>query len=103
MGSASMPPFAVSSFAGYFIGYTLPAKTEVLPSVYCATIESLPKAIHERRYIKRLKTTRIPPRLGDALPEECRTMLVVVEVVYALENGKLCSMLRKVSVESSCV
>jgi len=54
-------------------------------------------------YIERPKATRIPPRLDDALPEERRTMLVVVEVVYALEYGQLCGMLREEGTEGACM
>ena len=95
MGSVSMLPYAVLSFAGASEGYTTWAATDGLPSVYYITIECPPEAIHEQRYIERPKTTRVTTRFDDALPEKRRPMLVVVEVIYALEYGKFCGMLRK--------
>ena len=101
MGSVSMHPYAVLNFAGASEGYTTRAATEGPPSVYCITIECPPKAIHEQRYIERPKTTRVTTCFDDALPEERRPMLVVVEVIYALEYGKFCGMLRKQGAEGA--
>ena len=95
MGSVSMPPYAVLSFGRGLRGVYNIGTTEGLPSVYCVTIECPPEAIHEQRYIERPKTTRVTTCFNDALPEERRPVLVVVEVIYALEYGKFCGMLRK--------
>jgi hypothetical protein len=101
MGSVSMHPYAVLSFAGASERYTTRTAAKDPPSVCYITMKCPPEAIYERRYFERLETTRITPCLDDALPEERRPMLVVVEVVYALKYGKLGSMLRKEGAEGA--
>ena len=61
-------------------GITQPG-VNILLCVHHIAIERPMKAIHERRHIKRSNTAGITPLFDDALPEERRAMLVVVDVL----------------------
>ncbi len=45
------------------------------------------KVIHEQRHIKRSKTAGITLRFDDALSEERRAVLVIVDIVDTFEYG----------------